>query len=140
MTVRSRPLRILRIVPSQLFELLARFLPNVALLSKRAVMLGEWIDQGSAEGLKIIHITSNYRQSANQCGGSDECIFKMVVRASVHELGPATEDGRIRREHAVALLDLVEPELDFFGLHRILFTGNFYPSLYFTDSHRGHVQ
>src|ERR1700676_2680799 len=67
-------------------------------------MLGEWIDQGSAEGLKIIHITSNYRQSANQCSGSNERIFKMVVRASVHELGPATEDGRIRRKHAIALL------------------------------------
>ena len=103
-------------------------------------MLGERIDQGSAEGLKIIHITSNYRQSANQCGGSNERIFNMVVRASVHELGPTTEDGRIRRKHAVALLYSVEPELDFFGFHRILFTGNFYPSLYFTDSHSGHVK
>src|ERR1700688_1312626 len=103
-------------------------------------MLGERIDQGSAEGLKIIHITSNYRQSANQRGGSDERIFKMVVRASVHELSPATEDGRIRRKHAVALLYSVEPEFDFFGLHRILLTGNFYPSLYFTDSHSGHVK
>ena len=103
-------------------------------------MLGERIDQGSAEGLKIIDITGNYRQSANQCGGSNERIFKMVVRASVHELGPTTEDGRIRRKHAVALLYSVEPELDFFGLHRILFTGNFYPSLYFTDSHSGHVK
>src|SRR3977135_2113880 len=103
-------------------------------------MLGERIDQGSAEGLKIIHITSNYRQSANQCGGSNERIFKMVVRASVHELGPATEDGRIRRKHAVALLYSVEPELDCFDLHRYLPTGNFYPGLYFTDSHSGHVQ
>jgi hypothetical protein len=102
--------------------------------------LGERIDQGSAEGLKLIHITSNYRQSANQCGGSNERIFKMVVRASVHELGPTTEDGRIRRKHAVALLYSVEPELDFFGLRRILFAGNFYPSLYFTDSHSGHVK
>ncbi len=64
----------------------------------------------------------------------------MVVRAPMHELGPATEDGRIRRKHAVALLYSIEPELDFFGLHRILFTGNFYPNLYFTDSHSGHVQ
>src|SRR5271167_960649 len=103
-------------------------------------MLGEWIDQGSAKGLKIIHITSNYRQSANQCGGSNERIFKKVVRASVHELGPATENGRIRRKHSVDLLSSVEPKLDFFGLHRILFTGNFYPSLYFTDSHSGHVK
>jgi len=103
-------------------------------------MLGEWIDQGSTEGLKIIDISSNYCQSANQCGGSDERIFKMVVRASVHELGPATEDGRIRRKHAVAVLYSVEPELDFFGLHGILFTGNLYPSLYFTDSYSGHVQ
>ena len=64
----------------------------------------------------------------------------MVVRASVHELGPATEDGRIRRKHAVALLYSVEPELDFFRLYRILFTSNFYPGLYFTHSHSGHVQ
>src|SRR5882724_2481168 len=103
-------------------------------------MLSERIDQGSAEGLKIIHITSNYRQSANQCGGSNEGIFKMVVRASVHELGPATEDGRICRKHAVALLYSIEPEFDFFGFHRILFTGNFYPSLYFTDSHSRYVK
>jgi hypothetical protein len=58
-------------------------------------MLGERIDQGSAEALKIIHITSNYRQSANQCGRSNERIFKMVVRASVHELGPTTEDASL---------------------------------------------
>ena len=103
-------------------------------------MLGERIDQRNAEGLKIIHITRNYRQSANQCGGSNERIFEMVVRASVHELGPTAEDGRISRKHAVALLYSVEPELDFFGLHRILCTGNFYPSLYFTDSHSGHVE
>ena len=64
----------------------------------------------------------------------------MVVRASVHQLGPPTEDGRIRRKYAVALLHSVEPELDFFRLHRILFTCNFYPSLHFTDSHSGHVQ
>ena len=64
----------------------------------------------------------------------------MVVRASVHELGPATENGRIRRKHAVALLHSVEPELYFFSLHRILLTGNLYPSLYFTDSNSGDVQ
>jgi hypothetical protein len=103
-------------------------------------MLGEWIDQGSAEGLKIIHITSYYRQSANQRRGSYQGIFKMVVRTSVHELAPATEDRRICRKHTVALLYSVEPELDFFGLRRILFTGNFYPSLYFTHSHSGHIQ
>ncbi len=103
-------------------------------------MLGERIEQRNAEGLKIVHITRNYRQSANQCGGSNERIFEMVVRASVHELGPTAEDGRIRRKHAVALLYSVEPESDFFGLHRILCKGNFYPSLYFTASHSGHVE
>jgi uncharacterized membrane protein len=60
--------------------------------------------KGAPKALKIIHITSNYRQSANQCDGSNERIFKMVVRASVRELGPTTEDGRIRRKQAVALL------------------------------------
>jgi hypothetical protein len=57
------------------------------------LMLGEWIDQGNAERLKVIHVTSNYLKSANQRGSSDERIFNMMVRASVHELGPATEHG-----------------------------------------------
>jgi hypothetical protein len=105
-----------------------------------SAVLGERIDEASAEGLKIIHIASNHRQSANQSGGSDERIFKMVIRASMHELRPAAEDGGVRRKNAVALLYAVEPVLDFFGLLSILLAGNFYPSLYFADCHRGHVQ
>ncbi len=60
-------------------------------------MLVERIDEESAEWLKIIHIAGNHRQSANQSRGSDERVFNVVVRASVHELRPATENGGICR-------------------------------------------
>jgi hypothetical protein len=51
---------------------------------RREVALCEWIDQGSTEGRKVIHITSYHRQPANQSGSGNQRVFKMVIRASVH--------------------------------------------------------
>jgi hypothetical protein len=45
--------------------------------------------KGAPKALKIIHITSNYRQSANQRGGSNERIFKMVIMIMLHCVKPS---------------------------------------------------
>ena len=101
---------------------------------------GKRIDQGNAERLKIIDIASNYGQSANQSGSRDECVFKVLIRPSVHELRPTTKDGCIRGNNTVALRYAVKPTLYLLGLLHVPLPGNLYSSLYFTERHRGHVQ
>jgi len=109
-------------------------------LCARTSGTGKRIDEGNAERLKIIHIASNHRQSANQSGSRYECVFKMLIRSPVHKLRPATEDGRVRGNNTVTLRHAVKPTLYLLGLLRVLLPGNLYSRLYFTDGHGGHVE
>ena len=82
----------------------------------------ERVNQVDAKRLEVGGFARGNDQIADEGGRGDQGILNMMIGPSVHQLGPASEYGRIDVDHIVGTRDVVQPGFELCSLGRPVYT------------------